>query len=127
MEGDLAGVRFAEGAEHVNIMGICHCRNFSHETAFAYASRADDADHRAVATDCTLQQPCDDGHFPLPTDQIRLRQWRPNCYRVIVFGNVVEVEQRQQGGHVGKLGYRIPTRPTLFQVCIEFAPVQLGQ
>ena len=114
-------MRLAEGAEHVNIMGICHCRNFAHETAFAYASRAGDANHRAAAIDCTLQQPCNDGHFPLPTDQIRLRQWRPSCYRVIYVGNVVEVEERQQGGHPGKLAYRIPTCPALVQVCLEFS------
>ncbi|HTC70871.1 MAG TPA: hypothetical protein VK662_14975 [Acidothermaceae bacterium] len=80
-----------------------------------------------MAIECTFQQTCNGGHFPLSTDQIRLRRWRPNCYRVIFVGNVVEVEQRQQGGHVGKLGYRIPTRPALSQVCFEFALVQLGQ
>jgi hypothetical protein len=108
-------------------MGICHRRNFTHKTAFSYARRAGHADHRAVTIKYTHQQARNGGHFPLSTDQIRLRRWRPNCYRVIVFGNVVEVEQRQQGGHVGKLGYRIPTRPALSQVRIEFAPVHLGQ
>ena len=34
---------------------------------------ADHADHRAVAIECTLQQAGNCGHFPPPTDQIRLR------------------------------------------------------
>jgi hypothetical protein len=127
MEGDLAGVRFAEGGEHVDITGICHRRNFTRKTAFADARRADHADHRAVAIECTLKQACNGGHFRLPTDQIRLRPWRPNGYRVIFVDNFVEVEQRQQGGHAGKVRDRIPTRPALCQVCLEFAAVLLGQ
>src|ERR1700739_4168668 len=125
MEGNLAGVRFAEGGEHVDVMGICHRRNFTHETAFAYARRADHADHRALAIERTLQQACNGGHFPPPTDQIRLWPWRPNRYWVIFVGNLVTVEQRQQGGYPGKFGYRIPTCPAVSQVRIEFAPVHL--
>ena len=64
MEGNLAGVRFAEGGEHVHIMRICHCRNLAHETALADAGRADHADHRAVAIDCTLQQALQRRTFP---------------------------------------------------------------
>ena len=70
MEGDLAGVRLAECGEHVDMTGACHRRNFTHQTAFAYARRADHADHSALPGDCTLQQGFDGGHLPPPTDQI---------------------------------------------------------
>src|SRR6478672_4281071 len=72
MEGDLAGVRLAECGEHVDITGVCHRRNFAHQTAFADARRADHSDHSALPSDCTLQQPLNGGHLPAPTDQIRL-------------------------------------------------------
>ena len=52
--------------------GACHRRNFTHQTAFAYARRADHADHSAVPVDCTVQQAFDGGHLPPPTDQIGL-------------------------------------------------------
>ena len=108
MERNLAGVRFAECGEHVYTMSICHRRNFTHQTAFADAGRADHADYGAVAITCTVQQAFNGGHFPLPTDQVRLRQWRPSCYQVISVDNVTEVEQRQQGGHARNLVHRIP-------------------
>ena len=34
--------------------------------------RADHADHSALPSDCTLQQPLNGGHLPPPTDQVRL-------------------------------------------------------
>ena len=37
VEGDLAGVRLAEGAERVHATGGRHRRNFAHETTFADA------------------------------------------------------------------------------------------
>jgi hypothetical protein len=40
-----------------------------HQTAFAYARRADYAD---LPGDCTLQQPLNGGHLPPPTDHLRL-------------------------------------------------------
>ena len=67
-----AGVRLAEGGEHLDTPGGCHRGDLAHQTALADARRPDHADHRAVAVDCTVQQALDGGHLPLPTDQIRL-------------------------------------------------------
>ena len=72
MEGDLAGVRLAEGGEHLNTTGGCHHRNLTHQTALADARRSHHADHSAVAVDSPVQQALNGGHLPPPTDQIRL-------------------------------------------------------
>jgi hypothetical protein len=72
MEGDLAGVRLAEGAEHVHAPGTGHCRHLPDQAAFANARWPHHADHRAVAVDCTVQQPLDGGHLPPSTDKVRL-------------------------------------------------------
>src|SRR6516162_9437193 len=72
MEGDLAGVRFAEAGEHLHTPGRCHSRDFTHQTALANARWPHHADHRAVPVDGALQQPLDGRHLPPPTDQIRL-------------------------------------------------------
>ena len=72
LERDVAGVRFAEGAEHLDTAGGCHRGDLSDQTALADARRPHHADHRAAAIDRALQQALDGGHFPAPTDQIRL-------------------------------------------------------
>ena len=72
MEGDLAGVRLAEGGEHLDARDGCHRRDLAHQTALADARWPHHADHSAVAVDCAVQQALDGGHLPPPTDQIRL-------------------------------------------------------
>ena len=57
----------------VRAPSIRHRRHLTHQTALANARRPHHADHRAVAVDGALQQALSGGHFPPPTDQIRLR------------------------------------------------------
>ena len=71
MEGDLAGVRLAEGGEHLHARVTGHRRHLTHQTALADARWPHHADHRAVALDRTVQQTLDGGHLPPPTHQIR--------------------------------------------------------
>ena len=91
MEGDLAGVRLAEGGEHLDTAATRHRRNLAHQTALADARWPHHADHRAVAVDCTVQQALDGGHLPPPTDQIRLST--PDS--AMPFGHA----QQPPGGH----------------------------
>ncbi len=72
MEGDLAGVRLAEGGEHLDTTGGRHRRHLAHQTALADARWPHHTDDSAVAVDCTVQQAFNGGHLPPPTDQIRL-------------------------------------------------------
>ena len=72
MEGDLAGVRLAEGGEHLHATATRHRRHLAHQTALADTRRPHHADHRAVAVDGTVQQALDGRHLPAPTDQSRL-------------------------------------------------------
>ena len=72
MEGDLAGVRLAEGGEHLHATATRHRRHLAHQTALADAGWPHHTDHSAVAVDCAVQQALDGGHLPPPTDQIRL-------------------------------------------------------
>ena len=76
MEGDLAGVRLAEGGEHLHTTGARHRRHLAHQTALADARWPHHTDHRAVAVDCAVQQALNGGHLPPPTDQIRLEHAR---------------------------------------------------
>jgi hypothetical protein len=71
-EGNLAGVRFAEGHEHFHTTQSGRSRNLADQTAFPDTGLTDHADHRAVALDCTVQQAFNGGHLPPPTHQIRL-------------------------------------------------------
>ena len=72
VEGDLAGVRLAEGGEHLHTTAVRHRRHLAHQTALADARWPHHADHRAVAIDRAVQQALNGGHLPPPTDQIRL-------------------------------------------------------
>jgi hypothetical protein len=72
VEGDLAGVGFAECGEHLDITGSCHRRDFTHQAALTDARWPHHTDHRAVAVDCAVQQALNGGHFPVPSNQIRL-------------------------------------------------------
>ena len=51
VEGDLAGVRLAEGGEHLHPAPTRHRRHLAHQTALADARRPHHTDHRAVALD----------------------------------------------------------------------------
>ena len=72
MEGDLAGVRLAEGGEHLDTTGSLPWPKARAPDGFFRCQAPHHADHSAVALDCTVQQALDGGHLPPPTDQIRL-------------------------------------------------------
>jgi hypothetical protein len=72
MEGDLAGVRLAEGGEHLDTTATRHRRNLAHQTALANAGWPHHTDDTAVALDCAVQHALIGGHLPSSTDQIRL-------------------------------------------------------
>ena len=97
LEGDLAGVRLAEGGEHFHAAATRHRSHLAHQTALTNASWPHHADHRAVAIDGAVQQALDSGHLRLPTDQIRLS----------TPGSALPVAHAQQPmngyGHVGTL------------------------
>ena len=72
MERDLAGVRLAEGGEHLHTTATRHRRHLAHQTALADARWSHHTHDRAVALDCTVQHALNGGHLPPPTNQIRL-------------------------------------------------------
>ena len=72
MEGDLAGVRLAEGSKHLDTTGGCHRRHLAHQTALADARWPHHTDHRAMALHCPVQQARNGGQLPPSTHQIRL-------------------------------------------------------
>jgi hypothetical protein len=72
MEGDLTGVRLAEGGEHLHTASTRHGRHLAHQTALTDTGRTHHPDHSAVALNCTVQQAVNGGHLPPPTHQSRL-------------------------------------------------------
>src|SRR6476619_1292004 len=71
-------MRFAEGCKHLYTPRGCHRGDLAHQAALADTRRAHHRDHRALPVDGTLQQGFNDGHFPTPTDQIRLSTPTPD-------------------------------------------------
>jgi hypothetical protein len=72
MEWDLAGVRLAESGEHLHTALSSHRCNLSGQSALTNARWPRDADHTAMAVECTVQQALDGGHLPPSTHQARL-------------------------------------------------------
>jgi hypothetical protein len=77
MERDLAGVRLAEDAEHFHTPSTRHRGNLTHQTALTDAGWPHHPHHRAMTSDCALQQASNGGHFPPSTHQGRLGT--PDC------------------------------------------------
>ena len=72
MEGDLAGVRLAEGGEHLHTTADAPSPTPRAPDGSSRCPVAHHTDDRAVALDRTVQQALNGGHLPPPTHQIRL-------------------------------------------------------